>query len=43
MQLSRRKMVCAQLFILLYFWQLQNEDVEADVPQINVRELVNDQ
>ena len=43
MQLSHRKMVCAQLFILLYYWQFQNKDVEADVPQINVGELVKDQ
>ena len=40
MQLSYRKMECAQLIILLYYWQNQNEDVEAYVPQINLEELV---
>ena len=43
MQLSYRKMECAQLIILLFYWQLQNKDVEADVPEINLGELVNDQ
>ena len=31
MQLSHRKMECAQLIILLYYWQNQNQDVEAYV------------
>ena len=43
MQLSRRKIECAQLIILLYYWQFQIQDVEADVPQINLGELVKDQ
>ena len=43
MQLSHRKMECAQLTILLYYWQNQNQDVEADVPQINLGELVKNQ
>ena len=38
-----RKMECAQLIILLYYWQFQNQDVEADVPQINLEELAKDQ
>ena len=36
MQLSHRKMECAQLIILMYYWQNQNQDVEAYVPQINL-------
>ena len=31
MQLFYRKMECAQLIILLYYWQNQNQDVEAYV------------
>ena len=38
MQLSHRKMERAQLIILLYYWQNQNQDVEAYVPQINLGE-----
>ena len=34
MQLFYRKMKCAQLIILLYYWQNQDQDVEAYVPQI---------
>ena len=36
-------MECAHLIILLYYWQNQNQDVEAYVPQINLGELVNNQ
>ena len=43
MQLFHRKMECAQLIILLYYWQNQNQDVEAYVPQINLGELVKNQ
>ena len=35
MQVSDRKMECAQLIILLYYGQFQNQEVEADMPQIN--------
>ena len=41
MQLSHRKMECAQLIILLYYWQNQNQ--EAYVSQINLGELVKNQ
>ena len=43
MQLSHRKIECAQLIILLYYWQNQNQDVEAYVPEINLGELVKNQ
>ena len=43
MQLSHRKMACAQLIILLHYWQFHDQEVEADMPQINLGELVNDQ
>ena len=36
-------MECAKLIILLYYWQNQNQDVEAYVPQINLGELVKSQ
>ena len=42
MQLSHRKMECAQRIILLYYSQFQNQEVKADMPQINLGELVND-
>ena len=33
----------AQLISLLYYWQNQNQDVEAYVPQINLGGLVKNQ
>ena len=43
MQLSYRKMECAQVIILMYYWQNQNQDVEAYVHHINLGELVKNQ
>ena len=43
MQLFHRKMECAQLIILMYYCQNQNQDVEAYVPQINLGESVKNQ
>ena len=45
MQLSHRQMECAQLIILLYYSQNQNQDVEAYiyVPQIQLGELGKNQ
>ena len=43
MQLSYHKMECSQLIVLLYYWQNQNQDVEAYVPQIILGELVKNQ
>ena len=36
-------MECSQLIILLYYWQNQNQDVGADVPNIILGELVKSQ
>ena len=43
MQLSHRKIESAQLIILLYYWQNQNQDVETYVPQIILGEIVKNQ
>ena len=43
MQLSHRKMECAQLIILLCYWLNQNQHVEAYGPEINLGELVKNQ
>ena len=36
-------MKSAHLIILLYYWQSQNQNVEADVPQIKLGEWVKNQ
>ena len=43
MQLSHRKIECAQFIIWLFYWQNQNQDVEADVPKIILGESMKNQ